>query len=318
MTPPYIKLYKDGILEKRIKSAYKLLENCSLCPRKCGVNRLKDQKGTCQTGLKAHVSSFFLHQGEEPPISGEDGSGTIFFTYCNLKCAYCQNYKLSQLGEGREVDETELADFMIQLQKQGAHNINFVTPTHVMPQILKALSIAAKSGLKIPLVYNTGGYEEVSVLKLLSGIVDVYLADMRYSNNEMSRKYSQAQNYPLFNQKAVIEMYKQVGNAKINSCGVIEKGLIIRHLVLPNNISGTKDILPFIKDKISPQCYISLMSQYCPYHKAGNYPQINRRVTLEEYQEAIDLMDKLSLSSGWIQESRGLIRFAGENIKPNI
>lgn len=318
MYPSYLNLAKNNGLKKRIDSSYKLLKHCCLCPRKCGVDRLKDEQGHCKTGLKARVSSYLLHHGEEPPISGTCGSGTIFFTYCNLNCVYCQNYHLSQEGEGREVKETELAEFMLELQRQGAHNINLVTPTHVMPQILKALLIAVEGGLKLPIVYNTGGYELVPVLKLLDGIVDAYLVDMRYADNAFSKKYSNAPDYPLFNQKAVHEMHRQVNDAKINNQGIIESGLVIRHLVLPHNIAGTEKILSFIKNEVSGNSYISLMSQYSPYYKANSFPLIKRRITYEEYQKTIDIMARLGLTFGWVQESGGLERFAGTNIKPNV
>ena len=316
--PSYLNLYQNGELSKRVNFARNLLKSCSICPRKCKVNRANNEKGACSTGLKTKVSSYFLHHGEEPPISATSGSGAIFFTYCNLKCVYCQNYKLSQEGEGREVEPAELAEFMLKLQRQGAHNINFVTPTHVMPQILESLLIAIKGGLNLPLVYNTGGYELASIIKLLDGIVDIYLPDMRYADSFEAKKYSSAPDYPLFNQKAVKEMHRQVGDAQINAEGVITKGLIIRHLVLPDNIAGTEQILTFIKNEISSTCHISLMSQYFPCYKAAEFALINRRISYEEYQEAINSMTKLGLTSGWIQESRGLARFAGLNIKPNI
>ncbi|MDP1853740.1 MAG: radical SAM protein [Candidatus Omnitrophota bacterium] len=316
--PSYLNLYKTGELIKRVESAKKLLESCVICPRKCRINRLKDEKGVCKTGRNAIVTSYFLHHGEEPPISGTSGSGTIFFTHCNLKCVYCQNYKLSQEGEGREVKKEELAEFMLELQHQGAHNINLVTPTHVMPQILEALRVAIEKGLKIPLVYNTGGYELVPILRLLDGIIDIYLPDMRYADALIAEKYSNAYDYPSFNQKAVKEMYRQAGNAAINPNGVIEKGIIIRHLVLPNNIAGTEKILYFIKNELSGQCHISLMSQYFPCYKTCEFPLINRRISCEEYEIATGIMKKLGLTSGWVQESQGLARFAGLNIKPNV
>lgn len=316
--PSYLNLYKSGELAKRANSAHDLLKSCAICPRRCLVNRLVNEKGACQTGRCAVVTSYFLHLGEEPPISGINGSGTIFFTYCNLKCAYCQNYKLSQEGEGREATKEELAGFMLSLQEQGAHNINLVTPTHVLPQILEALIIATEGGLKIPLVYNTGGYELAPIIKLLDGIVDIYLPDMRYGGGLEAKEYSDAADYPIYNQEAIKEMYRQVGNAQINSQGIIEKGLIIRHLVLPNNIAQTEKVLSFIKNELSGQCHISLMSQYFPCFKADKFPDINRRVSYEEYREAIDTMNKFGLSAGWIQEAGGLERFAGLNIKPNV
>jgi len=295
-----------------------MLECCCICPRKCKTNRLKNERGLCKTGLKPMVCSFLAHQGEEPPISGTNGSGTIFFTNCNMGCVYCQNYEFSQLGQGREVDFEELAGFMLELQKIGCHNINLVTPTHVMPQILKALKIAISKGLKIPLVYNTGGYELPEIIKLLDGIVDIYLPDMRYVDEVISVKYSCAPGYPEYNQNSVKEMHRQVGIAKIDNAGIIRSGLVIRHLVLPKNISGTEKIMKFIAEEVSPDTYISLMSQYLPYHKASEFKDISRRLLMKEYEEAREIMHEYGLSNGWIQESYGSERFAGIHIKPAL
>ncbi|MCK9604371.1 MAG: radical SAM protein [Candidatus Omnitrophica bacterium] len=296
-------------LKEKTGQALKMLESCSLCPRKCNVNRLKNELGFCKTGLKAKVCSFMPHHGEEPPISGSRGSGAIFFSNCNMACVYCQNYKFSQLQEeGREVSPEELAGFMLELQNNGCHNINLVTPTHVMPQILQSLVIAIEKGLKIPLVYNTSGYELVEALEILEGIVDIYLPDMRYADNNMAIKYSSAPDYPKYNRQAIKEMYRQVG----------VEGLIIRHLVLPDNISGTDKIMRFISSEISKDAYISLMSQYSPYFKATGIKEISRRLLLEEYENAKTIMEKYGLHNGWTQDSGGLERFAGVNIKSNI
>lgn len=318
MYPAYLESYHNGNLEKIIQKTFALLESCSICPRKCKVNRLKNERGFCKTGLKPKVCSFMPHHGEEPSISGTKGSGTIFFSHCNMACVYCQNYEFSQLGEGREVDFEELADFMLQLQNIGCHNINLVTPTHVMPQILKALDIAIRGGLKIPLVYNTGGYELAQILELLNGIMDIYLPDMRYGDADMAIKYSCAPDYPQYNQAAVKEMHRQVGVAKINNEGIIKKGLIIRHLVLPHQIAGTDRIMEFIAGQLSGDTYISLMSQYSPCYKAVEFKEISRRITDQEYRDAQMSMKKYGLYNGWMQESGGLERFAGINIKPNI
>jgi putative pyruvate formate lyase activating enzyme len=258
------------------------------------------------------------HHGEEPPISGYQGSGTIFFSHCNMACVYCQNYEFSQSEEGRELDSEELADFMLQLQSLNCHNINLVTPTHVMPQILKALSQAIPRGLKLPIVYNTGGYELAEILRLLEGIVDIYLPDMRYADNKMAIKYSNAPDYPKYNQEALKEMHRQVGIAQIDTEGIIKMGVIIRHLVLPEDICGTDEIMQFIAKELSKDTYISLMSQYHPCFKAYDLPEINRRISYEEYETAKKSMEKYGLYNGWIQESHGLQRFAGTNIKPNI
>ncbi|MCM8779713.1 MAG: radical SAM protein [Candidatus Omnitrophica bacterium] len=318
MTPSYLNLSRDSKLDKVIEEAYRLLKSCVICPRKCRVNRLKNELGFCKTGLKPKVYSAIVHHGEEPPISGTHGSGTIFFSNCNMRCVYCQNYEFSQCDSGKEIDPKELAELMLGLQKRKCHNINLVTPTHIMPQILKALKIAALGGLSIPIVYNTSGYELPEMIKRLDGIVDIYLTDMRYADNKMSAKYSQAPDYPIHNQESVKVMQRQVGVAQINADGIMERGLIVRHLVLPNNISGTRQIMRFIAEKISTDTYISLMSQYRPYYKAAAFPELNRRITKEEYNQAIKDMQEAGLHNGWIQESGGLESLAGINIKPNI
>ncbi len=316
MYPAYLESYHNGKLDRVIEKTFGVLGSCCICPRKCKVDRLNDKKGFCRTGLKPKICSFMPHYGEEPPISGNRGSGTIFFSACNMSCVYCQNYEFSQLDEGREVETKELADFMLQLQGMGCHNINLVTPTHVLPQILKALKPAIEKGLKIPIVYNTGGYELPEIIKLLDGIVDIYLTDSRYADTDMAIKYSCAPDYPKFNQAALREMHRQVGIAQMDSQGIIKRGVIIRHLVLPNNISGTEKIMRFIAEELSQDTYISLMSQYSPYYKANQFPEISRRITYEEYEEAKKIMEECGLANGWTQESYGLERFAGVNIKP--
>ena len=316
--PSYLKSFNNSTLKTRINQAYKLLESCTICPRKCKVDRINDKKGFCKVGLEPVVCSFMPHHGEEPPISGTKGSGTIFFSFCNLKCVYCQNHHFSQEGAGEIVSIEKLSDLMLYLQRLGCHNINLVTPTHIMPQILKALEIAIEKKLKIPLVYNTSGYELPEIIKILDGIVDIYLVDMRYGDNNHSIKYSQAPDYPYFNQEAVKEMYKQVGDAEFDKNNIIKRGLLIRHLVLPNNISGTEEIMKFISQKLSNKVYISLMSQYNPYYQAYKYPEISRRITKEEYQEAVDYLKKYGLDNGWTQDSYGLERLAGVNIKRSL
>jgi len=305
-------------LSRVSEKAFRLLESCCICPRRCKVNRLKGELGFCKTGLLPRVCSYLAHHGEEPPISGAKGSGTIFFSYCNMGCVYCQNYEFSQLGQGREVDFEALARFMLELQNMGCHNINLVTPTHVMPQILKALEIAISKGLKIPILYNTGGYELAQIIRLLEGIVDIYLPDMRYADSDTAVKYSSASEYPRYNQESVKEMHRQVGIADIDDNGIIKKGLVIRHLVLPNNIAGTDKIMKFISEEISQDTYISLMSQYVPYYKASEFREISRRLKYREYEDAKQIMQKYGLHNGWIQESYGLERFAGIHIKPAL
>jgi len=313
--PSYLNSDSNDKLDKVITDTLRILESCVLCPHKCKVNRLKEKKGFCKTGLKAKVYSYLSHQGEEPPVSGTKGSGTIFFSNCNMACVYCQNYEFSQLGQGKEVECDELAGFMLELQKNSCHNINLVTPTHVLPQILKALKIAISKGFNLPIVYNTGGYELPEIIRLLKGIVDVYLVDMRYGDQNSAIKFSAAKDYPKYNQAAVKEMQNQVGIAEFDNSGIIKKGLIIRHLVLPNNVSNTEEIMKFVSKEISPETYISLMSQYLPYYKAEHFNDINRRLKYAEYEEAKQVMDKYGLHNGWIQESLGLERFAGVHIK---
>jgi putative pyruvate formate lyase activating enzyme len=317
MKPSYLETFKSGKLAKICEEAFRLLGSCVICPRKCKVDRLKDQKGFCKTGLKARVYSFMAHHGEEPPISGKNGSGTIFFAGCNMACVYCQNYEFSQENcPAREVDSRELANIMLELQNSRCHNINLVTPTHVLPQILKALLIAIPEGLNIPLVYNTSGYELPEMIKMLENIVDIYLPDMRYADNETSIKFSSAPDYPQYNQGSLKEMQRQVGVAQIDKSGIINKGVVIRHLVLPQDLSGTGKIMEFIARELSPETYISLMSQYLPCYKSDRFPELKRRISREEYKQAQKIMSDLGLHNGWIQESHGLDRFAGTNIKP--
>jgi putative pyruvate formate lyase activating enzyme len=289
-------------LQKRVEAAYKLLESCRVCPRECGVNRLKNDKiGFCRSGLNPVISSVSPHHGEEPPLSGTKGSGTIFLTNCNLRCAYCQNYPISQLGNGVERTPGELACQMIWLQEQGCHNMNLVTPTHFMPQILKAFGIARERGFILPIVYNTSGYESLETLRLLDGIVDIYLPDMRYSDDAVARTYSVAPHYPEINRTAIKEMFRQVGNMVLDEDGIAMRGLIIRHLVLPNGLSGTEGIMKFLADDVSKDVYVSLMSQYFPAYKAHEIKELSRRITSDEYEEAYHIMQKYGLENGWIQ-----------------
>lgn len=284
-----------NILKERRDILYSYLESCRLCPRECGVNRIKGEKGICGVDYQLWVSSYGPHYGEEPPLSGTNGSGTIFFTYCNLKCVYCQNYSISQLRDGDIISIADLANMMLYLQSIGCHNINLVTPTHFVPQIVSALVIAVERGLRIPIVYNTSGYERLEILKLLDGIVDIYLPDMRYSSEVNSIRYSSAPRYPEFNRLAVKEMFRQVGNLELDENGIAKRGLIIRHLVMPEDVSGTEDILRFIAEEISKDAYISLMAQYRPMYKAINMPPINRRISREEYKKAIEIAKSLGL-----------------------
>jgi len=314
--PSYLKAFQDHQLQESAEKLYRSLACCSICPRKCKVNRLKGERGFCQTAQLAKVYSFMAHFGEEPAISGTKGSGTIFFAHCNMACVYCQNYEFSQLGQGKEYNAEELAGVMLKLQNMGCHNINLVTPTHVLPQILKSLEVAIQEGLHIPLVYNSSGYELPAMIRMLDGIIDIYLPDMRYADALVALRLSASADYPENNQLSVKEMHRQVGLAKIDDSGLIRKGLIIRHLVLPNALSGTEEIMKFISSELSEDTYISLMSQYLPYHKGRQHKDINRRLKKEEYRQAEDIMQRYNLHNGWVQESFGLERFAGVNIKP--
>ncbi|MDD5282056.1 MAG: radical SAM protein [Candidatus Omnitrophica bacterium] len=314
--PSYLKAGINGKLKVIAEQLFNSLESCDICPRRCKVDRLGNKIGFCKTARLPKVYSYMCHHGEEPPVSGISGSGTIFFSNCNMNCVYCQNYEFSQLGKGREYEFGELAQVMLALQESGCHNINLVTPTHVLPQILKALEIAIAQGLNIPLVYNTGGYELAQTLRLLDGIIDIYLADMRYADNMISQKFSSAPDYPRYNQEAIKEMHRQVGPAEFDKDGLIRRGLIIRHLVLPNQASGTDKIMQFVAKDISEDTYISLMSQYLPYYKASGYPEISRRLKNDEYEEAKRILGRCNLLNGWIQESYGSERFAGVNIRP--
>jgi putative pyruvate formate lyase activating enzyme len=316
MRPSYLEAYANGRLAKVVENALKMLESCQLCPRGCKINRLDNKPGFCRIGRNSKVYSYLAHHGEEPPISGSAGSGTIFFSGCNMACVYCQNFEFSQSNSGREVEAKELAGFMLELQTLGCHNINLVTPAHILPQILEALIIAIENGLELPLVYNTSGYDSLETLKLLEGIVDIYLPDMRYADKKCSLKYSAAPDYPEVNRQAIKEMHRQVGTAHFDENEILTRGMIIRHLVLPENIAGTEEILKFISQEISPESYISLMSQYMPYHKATRFKELSRRINIQEYDAATSLMEKYGLYNGWTQEAGGLDQFAGPNIKP--
>jgi len=298
--PSYLNL-NEKELDKRIEKAYKLLSPCQVCPRNCKVNRLKGEQGFCRSGEEVIVSSYNAHFGEEPPLVGNFGSGTIFFTNCNLKCVYCQNYPISQLGNGNKVSLEDLAKIMLALQKRKCHNINLVTPTHFVPQILKSIKSAIKMGLHIPIVYNTSGYEAVKTLKLLSGIVDIYLPDARYADNEIAKKYSSAPHYFEKMKEALKEMHRQVGDLVVNKDGVARSGLIIRHLVLPEGLSGTRKIMHFIAREISPHTYISLMAQYFPAYQASQFPPLSRRINRGEYRETLQAFKEEGLENGWFQ-----------------
>jgi putative pyruvate formate lyase activating enzyme len=287
--PAYVQLGTDE-LRRRVAEAYARLEACDLCPRECGVNRRESARGAgCHTGERALVSSAGPHFGEEAPLVGRGGSGTIFFTWCNLACQYCQNADISQLGHGQEVEPEELAQLMLSVQAQGCHNVNLVSPSHVVPQILAALLIATEAGLRLPLVYNTGGYDSLKTLALLDGVVDIYMPDMKYAQPEPALRYSKVQHYPQVNQAAVQEMHRQVGDLVLDDRGVAQRGLLVRHLVLPGDLAGTAEIVRFLREKISPHTYINVMDQYRPCYRAHELPPLNRRIMAEEYARAVRL-----------------------------
>ena len=287
-------------LSERARVLRSFLAPCRVCPLHCGIDRFIESAGRCGMGYRPRVASWSLHRGEEPPISGERGSGAIFLSGCPMSCVFCQNYPISQLRHGREMEITELASRMVELQRQGAHNINFVTPTHFVPQIVEALELAAGEGLSVPLVYNSSGYDEVETLKMLEGLVDVYLPDMKYGNDDMAFRYSGVRDYVEKNRAAVREMYRQVGTLKLDEKGIAFRGLLVRHLVLPGGVSGTEGVLEFIAS-LSPSIGVSLMSQYFPAHEAVGIPELGRKITEEEYEKALELLDRFGLMDGWVQ-----------------
>ena len=289
-------------IEEQVRRLYEMLSPCRLCPHRCGVDRLKGEKGRCRSGTEIFISSSNLHFGEEPPISGSNGSGTIFMTNCNLACVFCQNYPISQFGNGNPITADALAGTMLELQKRGAHNINFVTPTLMMAQVADAIVRARKSGLTVPTVYNSGGYEDVEAVRLLDGIIDIYLPDAKYGDDACAEKYSGARNYRENNRNVLKEMYRQVGNLVCDQNGVARRGMIIRHLVLPDAIAGSSAVLEFIAREISPEMHVGLMSQYHPAHKSNLYPELTRRLTGREYDEVLNLVCDLGLENGWQQE----------------
>lgn len=293
--PAYKRLLENGRLTERVAAAFQRLEACDLCARACCVNRLAGELGACHTGSVARVSSFGPHLGEERPLSGWRGSGTIFFTRCNLNCVYCQNADISQTDFGSETQPEDLAEIMLRLQHLGCHNINLVSPSHVVPQILAAIQIAAQAGLDLPIVYNTGGYDSLTTLRLLDGVIDIYMPDMKYADETLAHRYSHIPNYPEINQLALLEMHRQVGDLQINLEGIAVRGLLVRHLVLPGRLAGSEQILRFISQKLSKNTYLNLMDQYRPAYRAGHYPELNRRITPEEYLEAQEIAFKLGL-----------------------
>ncbi len=298
LDPSYLRAYESGLLDKSIQKAFEIMKSCSLCPRQCGVNRLKGEIGFCRSPNPPVVYSAHPHFGEETPLVGRGGSGTIFFSHCNLRCVFCQNWPIAHEGLGRPAPEESIADMMLMLQGNGCHNINLVTPTHVMPHILKAVKIAIPKGLRIPLVYNTSGYELTDIIKILDGIVDIYLPDIKYGHSKEAGKYSSgATDYPEMAKASTLEMHRQVGVLKVDSKGIASRGLIIRHLVMPNRVAGTKEVLEWIAKNLPKDTYVNIMPQYRVEYKAYDYPEIARGITVDEFLEAMNWAEELGLKN---------------------
>ncbi len=287
-SPSYLRL-PPGVLSDKVREAEEILKECILCPRHCKVDRTSGEKGFCKTGVRPFISSYGPHFGEEKPLVGRFGSGTIFMGNCNLGCLFCQNYSISHLGEGTEISFEKLADIMLSLQEQGCHNINLVTPTHQMPMMLRGILIASEKGLKIPIVYNCGGYESLHSIQILDGVVDIYMPDFKYIDPAMALKYSRAEDYPEAAMAAIREMHRQVGDLLIDKGGIAIRGLLVRHLVLPEGIAGTAGIVKFLADEISKNTYVNIMDQYHPCYKAFDNPPLNRRITHQEYADAVQI-----------------------------
>jgi len=290
----YLKMTLDE-LGGKVQQAVSMLADCTVCAQECRVNRLKGELGICRGGRRAVVSSYGPHFGEEPPLVGSRGSGTIFFAYCNLKCRFCQNCEISQDGEGDEVSASELAEMMLELQQGGCHNINLVSPSHFVPQILEGLLVAVAMGLKIPIVYNTGGYDSPETLDILDGVVDIYMPDIKFGDDETGRKYAGAAGYYTVAKKAVKKMHGQVGDLVVDGKGIAVRGLLVRHLVLPGNLARTEKVMKFLAGEISANTFVNIMAQYYPAHEAFEYLELNRRITGKEYQEALKIAERAGL-----------------------
>ena len=315
--PSYIALYRSGELERRAQSLEYRLASCDICPRECRVNRLENEPAFCHSSYLPVVVAVCAHHGEEPAVSGSKGSGTIFLGNCNMRCVYCQNYQISQdwtKQKSKEMGCHILAEKMLYLQDElGCHNINFVTPSHFVPQLVRAVLEAVPMGLRVPLVYNTSGYDALSALRELDGIIDIYVPDLRYASDEWARKLSYAPNYVACARQAIREMYRQVGDLVVDESGVAQQGLIVRHLVLPNGLAGSDESLTWLAQELSPTVAVSIMAQYLPLHRAPQIPLLSRRISLAEYEEVLDLLSHLGLENGWAQEME-----AAENYVPDF
>ena len=286
--PAYLRAERSGELARRSRELYSVFKSCRLCPRQCGVNRLAGEQGVCRSTSRVKVFSMHPHFGEERPLVGRRGSGTLFFSNCNLLCVFCQNWEINHRGDGRYVSDERLGRMMVEMQEQGCHNINLVTPTHVVPNIVQALRTAIRLGLRVPLVYNCGGYEPVEIVRLLEGIVDIYLPDFKYTDGAMSAKYSSgAADYPERAQEAIAEMHRQTGELTVDEDGIALRGLIIRHLVLPHNLAGTDKFVRWVAQRLTPSTYVNVMAQYRPEHQAYKYPELSRRLTRDEFAQAV-------------------------------
>ncbi|MCF8119505.1 MAG: radical SAM protein [Deltaproteobacteria bacterium] len=295
-TPSYLTLYQDGTLGRRLEDLLKRMESCRICPRACGVNRLKGETGFCNTAREAKVASYNAHFGEEAPLVGKHGSGTLFMSSCNLMCSFCQNYEVSHLNEGVAIPPEQMAAMMVELDQRGCHNINFVTPTHVIPQIVEALIPAIEQGLHVPLVYNSGGYDSTETLALLDGIFDIYMPDFKFWEARWAQRFCQAPDYPEVAMAAIREMHRQVGDLMVDHEGIAVKGLLVRHLVMPHSVAGTGPIARFIAREISANTYVNIMDQYRPCGEAHRDDIVNRRLTAEEFSEALEGAEQAGLT----------------------
>jgi len=294
--PLYLKTHRRGFLQAKIDAAYDILNQCTLCPRNCLVDRHHGELGLCRTGDQPIVSSYSAHFGEEDPLVGRQGSGTIFFTHCNLYCIFCQNYEISHGGQGEEITAADLAAIMLILQKRGCHNINFVTPSHQVYQILAALPLAIDGGLQVPLVYNTGGYDALETLRLLEGLIDIYMPDFKFWDPQAAKDLAQAEDYPEIARQALKEMHRQVGDLALDDEGVARRGLLVRHLVLPDGLAGTREIMEFLAREISPNTYVNVMGQYRPCGRAGEHPSLRKFLTALEHEQAQQMARQAGLT----------------------
>lgn len=292
----YLDTYRRGLLQDKIEKAFQILESCTVCPRRCNINRLKGEKGVCEAGLEPTVSSYSPHFGEESPLVGRHGSGTIFLAHCNLRCSFCQNYSISHIGEGQKVSYKRLAGMMVELQNLGCHNINFVSPSHYVPQILKSLPPAIEAGLSVPLVYNSGGYDALEILRLLEGIIDIYMPDFKFSLSEPAEEFCHAPDYPQAAKTAIKEMHRQVGDLVLDERGIALRGLLVRHLVLPGGLAGTEDVMRFLALNISKKTYVNIMDQYHPCGDVAWSSLLGRRITAREFEDALDAAQREGLT----------------------